>query len=173
MAKVADALASLIEEFRGERSCTNASAVGFHDAIDVADFVGANAKTCASTRTDGVRRGNERIGTEVNIEHGSLSTLAKHRLAFTQEVVDLVFAIDNGELLHVFDALHPLALHVGDVIVGKAQGTQRLLMTSLVSLIFSFEVIEDVTHAQAVAAHLVGIGGTDALTRGANAVLAL
>ena len=46
-------------------------------------------------------------------------------------------------------------------------------MAGLRSGIFLLEVLEDVAHAQARAAHLVGVRGADALARGAHLVLAL
>ena len=46
-------------------------------------------------------------------------------------------------------------------------------MAGLVGSILLFEVVEDVTYAQTVAAHLVSIGRANALTGGAYLVLAL
>ena len=90
MAEVSDRLTRFIEEFCGEWTCADTGAVGFHDTIDVANLVGTDAKTCAGTCADGVRRGDKRIGTEVNVEHRTLGTLTEHALAALENIVDLM-----------------------------------------------------------------------------------
>ena len=54
MAQVTDELARLIEQLGGEGTGTDTGAVGLHDAIDLANLIGANAQTGASTCTDGI-----------------------------------------------------------------------------------------------------------------------
>ena len=90
MAQVTDALARLVEQLGGEWTGTDTGAVGLHDAIDLANLVGTNAQTGASTGTDGVAGSDEGIGTEVYIEHGALSTLAENTLATLQQVINLM-----------------------------------------------------------------------------------
>ena len=91
MTQVADGLARLIEQLRGERTSADTGAVSLHDTKDIADLIRTDAKTRASAGTDGIRRGDEGIAAEVDIEHRTLSTLAKHALAALQDVVDLMF----------------------------------------------------------------------------------
>ena len=97
--------ACLVKQFGGERAGSHACAIGFHDAIHIANLVGAHAETCAGTRTDGVRRCDEGITAEVYVEHGALRTFAEHAFATAQEVVDFVFRVDYGELTQVVDTL--------------------------------------------------------------------
>ena len=97
MSKLADGVACGIKEFCGERTCTNTSAVGFHNTIYLTYAVRTDAKTGAGTGTDGVGRGDERIASEINIEHCALGTLAEDRLALAQQAVDLMFGINNME----------------------------------------------------------------------------
>ena len=79
----------------------------------------------------------------------------------------------NLELLEVFDALHPCLLYFGNVEVGVAKSCNLLEVSSLVSLIFSLEVVKDVAYTEPVARNLVGICRTDALAGSAYLVLAL
>ena len=175
MTEVTDELASLVEQLSGERTGTDTGAVGLHDAIDLANLVGTNAQTGAGTCTDGVGRGDKGIGTEIDIEHGALSTLAENGLAGTQCLVDLMFGIDQVEAAEVVYALEPLLLDLRKLytIYCKIQTIKDSLMASLMSGIFLFEVVEDVTHAESIARDLIGIGRTNALTGGAYLVLTL
>ena len=97
MTELADGGTCLVEQLCRERTGTNASAVGLHDAIDLANAIRTNTKTGASSGTDGVGGGYKWIASEINIEHCALGTLAEDRLTLTQKTVDLVLRIDNGE----------------------------------------------------------------------------
>ena len=110
MTEVTDELASLVEQLGGERTGTDTGAIGLHDAIDLANLVGTDAQSCAGTCTDGIAGGDKGIGTEIDIEHGTLSTLAQDGLAGTQGLVDLVLGIDQVELAQVVNALEPFLL---------------------------------------------------------------
>ena len=115
MAKVTDALARLVEQFGGEWTGTDTGAVGLHDAIDLANLIGANAQTGAGSCTDGVAGGDEGIGTEVYIEHGALSTLAEDGLASTQGFVDFVFGINQMELAEIIHSVEPLIFYFFEI----------------------------------------------------------
>ena len=173
MTKVADTLASFVEKLGGEWTRTDTCAISFHDAIDVSYFIRSYTQSRAGTCADGVGRRHERIAAKVHVEHGSLSTFAEDALTLTQETIDLVLAIDNLELLHVFNAFHPQAFNIRDVVVRIAKFLQALFVKCLVGLVFSFEIIQDVAHAKTVAANLIGIGRTDTLARRTHLVLAL
>ena len=54
MTEITNLLARFIEQLRGERSCADTGAVGLHDAIHIADLIGADTQTSAGTCTDGV-----------------------------------------------------------------------------------------------------------------------
>ena len=148
--QVTNEFARLVEQLGGERTRTDTGAVGLHDAINLANLVGSDAQSCAGSRTDGVAGGDKGIGAEINVEHGTLSTLAEDGLACTQGFVDLMLRIDQVELAQVFDALEPFLLDLGDVII-EVQGLEDGLVTSLMGCILSLEVVEDVAYAQAIA----------------------
>ena len=117
MTEVADLLARLVKELRGEGTGTHTGAVGLHDTVDIANLVRTDAQTGAGTGTDGVGRGDKGIGSEVDIEHRALGTLAEHRLSAAQDAVDLVLGVDDGELAQVLDALKPFLLDLSDVVL--------------------------------------------------------
>ena len=117
MAEVTDFLACLVKQLCGERTGTYAGAVGFHDAIDVTNLVGTDAQTRAGTCTDSIRRGDKGIAAEIDVKHGSLGTFAQHALATLENVIDFMLRIDDGELAQVLNALQPLLLHLGDVVL--------------------------------------------------------
>ena len=100
-----------------------------------------------------------------------MGTLAEYALAALQEVVDLVFGVDDGELAQVLDAFQPLLLYFCDVVF-ESERLQDGLMASLGSSVLLFKVLQNVAHAKSYTAHLVGIGGADALAGGAYFVLA-
>ncbi len=75
-----------------------------------------------------------------------------------------MFAVNDFELTHIFNAFHPLLFIVGDVVVGKTKRLQYSLMASLVCGIFFLEAIEDVAHSQTVARNLVGVCRSDAFS---------
>ena len=172
MAQVTDALARLVEQLRGERAGADAGAICLHDAIDLPYPVRPDAQTRAGSGTDGVRRGDEGIRAEVHVEHRALCTLAENGLSLAQEAVDFVLRVHDGELAQVLHAFQPFLLHLRDVIL-EAERLQNCLVAGLGCGIFLWEVLQNVAHAQTRAAHLVSVGGADALTRGAHLVLAL
>ena len=90
MTDVAHLLTSFVEQFRGERTCTYASAVCLDDTEHVTDLVGTDAQTDAGASADGVGRSHEWIRTKVDVKHCTLSTFTQHRLALLQKFVDFV-----------------------------------------------------------------------------------
>ena len=121
MAKVTYKLSGLIEELCRERSCANACAVCLHNAINVANPVRADAKSRACSCANGVGGCHEGVAAEVHIEHGALCALAEDALVRAQEIVYLVLAVYNSELLHILYALHPCLLNFRNVEVGIVQ----------------------------------------------------
>ena len=63
---VADFLSGLVKELGGEGAASHAGAIGFEYAIDFADAAGGYAQAGAGSGTDGVRRGDKGVGTEVD-----------------------------------------------------------------------------------------------------------
>ena len=66
----------------------------------------------------------------------------------------------------------PLLLHLSNIVV-EVERLQDCLVTGLSGSILFREVLQDIAHTETVAAHLVGIGGADALARRTHLVLAL
>ena len=173
MSEVAYLCTCFVEEFCWERTCTNTCTVSLHYTIYIANAVRTNAQADASTCADGIRRSNKRIRTEVNIEHCALSTLAKNILTRTQNLVYLVLAIHNLELLKIFNAFHPYLLNLCNVEVGVTECCNLFEMSSFMRLILLLEVVENITHTQTTARNFIRISRTDTLTSCAYLVLTL
>ena len=167
MADVAQPLARLVEELRGERTAAHARAVGFEDAVDLADTVGADAEARGGARRDRIRRGDGRVRNEIGGEQRTLCAFGQNGLVFGEEAVDFVLAVDDAELFEVFDPLEPLSFQFVDIVV-VTQRFENVLVTRLGHFVNLLEVEEDVAHTHAVAADLVRIGRADALARGAD-----
>ncbi len=76
-----------------------------------------------------------------------------------------MLAVDNVVALYIFDCIEPLALKLGKFRL-LAHCLEHREVTIACRLIFCVEIVVDIAKTQAVAAHLVGIGGTDALSCG-------
>ena len=173
MADVAQPLARLVEQLRGERSAAHARAISLENAEDLADAVRGDAQPGADARADGVRRGDERIGAEVHVQKRSLRAFGQNGLVLREAVVDEIFAVDDVEAAKVFDRLEPLLLQLGNVVL-IVETLQNLLVARLGRSVDAFEIgTQQIPYAHAVAAYLVGIGGTDALARRADLGAAL
>ena len=83
-----------------------------------------------------------------------------------------MLAIYQMELAQILNTLEPLLLDFVDVVL-EVERLQDSLVTSLGSGILLLETIEDIAYTQTIAADLVSIRRTNALTRGANLVLTL
>ena len=172
MTDITHLLTCFIEQLCWEWSCAHTGAVCLDDTKNIANLVRSDTQTNTCACTNGVGRRDKRIRAKVNVEHRALSTFAKHRLSLLQKLVDFMFRIHQLELLDVLNAFHPLLLHLGDIVVGVVEALEDALMTCLVSGIFLFEVVEDVTDAQTITAGLVSISGTNTLARCSHLVLA-
>ena len=80
MSQRADLVAGFVKQFRRERTCAHTCTICFEDTINLANLIGRDAQTCACTGTDSVGGSDERIRTEINIEHCALRTFAQNRL---------------------------------------------------------------------------------------------
>ena len=170
MADGADLVACLVKEFCGERTSSDAGAIGFEDTIDLADSAWCQSQTRASAGTDSVAGGDERIGTEVHVQKRTLCALAKDGFALGEAFIDEMLAVDEAEPAQVFDALHPLFLQCLEAIEGDRRAAlghcgciervNHIDMAVTCCRILLGEVVEDIAHTQAVPAHFVGIGRT-------------
>ena len=76
-----------------------------------------------------------------------------------------MFAVYNMELAHIFNALEPFLLcFLKAFKICPSQCFQHLHVTFLVSCIFSVEILQDITDAEAIATYLIGICRANALT---------
>ena len=164
---VANLCACFVEQLGRERTATHACAVSLENAKHLANLVGGNAKARAGSGADGVRRSYERIRTEVNVEHAALCAFAQYALAFSKEFVYNVFAVDNFELLDIFDAFKPLFFEFLNIHL-KAQSAEQAQVALLGCGIFLGKVAINVAQTQSVAANLVGVSGANAFAGGAN-----
>ena len=168
MSERTNLLTRFVKQLRGERPGTDAGTIGLEDAIHLANLVGSHAQARAGTGANGVGRGDKGIGTEIHVKHRTLRTFAEDGLAFVQQAVHLMLAVHQVELLQVFNAFQPGLFHSLQVIRAIVQALQYLDVTGFSSLILGLKIVQNVTHAQAVTAHLVGIRRADALARGAH-----
>ena len=116
MTEPAQCLARLVEQLRRERPAAHARTIGLEDAVDLADTVGADAEARAGARTDRIRRGHERVRTEIDVEQRTLCAFGQNGLVFGEEAVDFVLAVDDAELFEVFDPLEPLSFQFVDIV---------------------------------------------------------
>ena len=173
MADAAQLGARFVEQLGGERTGAHARTIGLEDAVDLADAVGRDAQSGADAGADGIGRRDERIRPEIDVEQRPLRALGEHAFAGDERIVDEILAVDQPETPEVIDGLEPLTLQVGDV-VGITEPLQNLLVAGLGAGIDRLEIgAQQIAHAHAVAADLVGVGGTDALAGGADPVAAL
>src|SRR5207302_10580670 len=75
VAALADAVRQVVEELGGEEAGADARGVGLDDADDDLDGARADAGADAGAAGDGMRRGDERIGTVIEVEHRPLRAL--------------------------------------------------------------------------------------------------
>ena len=105
-----------------------------------------------------------------------MCAFGQHFLAFVKAVVDEVLAVDEAELLESLKRFEPLLLifvngvavdgEGGDV---EFEGVRGLEMLHFEEFVFREEVVlHDVSHAQAGAGNLVGIGRAYAFQSGAD-----
>ena len=173
MADVAQPGTRFVEQLRGERAAADARAVGLEDTVDLADAVRGDAQPDAGAGADGIRRGDERIGTEIHVEQRPLRAFGQDALVRGEALVDEILAVDDVETTQVLDRREPLLFQLGDVVLA-GQAAQDLLVASLGAGVYLFEIgAQHIAHAHAVAADLVGIGRADALAGGADPGAAL
>ncbi len=146
MSEATECFACLVFELGGEWSAADASAICFEDAEDFAYASGRYSESDASACTDGVGGGYERIGAEVDVEHGALCSFGEDCLARGEEVVDIVFAIDEGECFEEFDSFEPFFFDFVEV-VGEVVVRKYFFVTCYGVVVFLLEVVFDVAYA--------------------------
>ena len=160
MTQRANPVTGLVEQFRRERTGTYARTIGLENTIYLTNLVGSNTQTGTSTCTDRIRRSDKRIRTEINVQHCPLRTFAQYRLAGSQQIVHLVFAVHQLELFQVFDTFEPCLLHFCKVIL-IVQALQYLFMTGLGRCILLVKVMQNVAYTHTVTADFIRVSRSD------------
>lgn len=107
-----------------------------------------------------------------SVEQRALSAFGQNALVLSQTPVDEIFAVDDVETLEVFDGLEPLPFQLRNIIF-ITQTAQNALVARLGPCVNLPEIGAQHVADAHVAAHLVGIGRTDAFARGADLGAAL
>ncbi len=160
MTQRANLVTGLVEQFCRERTGTYTRTIGLENAIYLTNLVGSNTQTGTSTSTDRIGRSDKRIRTEINVQHCPLRTFAQYRLADSQQIIHLVFAVHQPELFQVFDTFEPCLLHFRKVIL-IVQALQYLFMTGLGRCILLVKVMQNVAYTYTVTADFIRISRSD------------
>jgi len=85
-----------------ERTRAHTGSVSFHDTHSCLDDLRWYAKTSANATNSSVGTGNVRVGTKINIEHGSIGSLSNDPFGRISDVFVHVFdTVDNHLVLHI------------------------------------------------------------------------
>ena len=137
------------------------------NTVHIADTGRSNSQTDAGTRRNGIGRSYKRIGTEVDIQHRTLSTFGQDPLAFLQSSVNIRLTVDQLKAFDKFNALKPFFFEARPVI-GKTILLEQVFMTIDGALVFPVEILKHITYTQAAPAHLIGISRADTLSGSTN-----
>lgn len=150
--ELSDSFAGLVVEFGRERSAADSCTVGLEDAEDVAYVARSDTESGAGACADGIGRGDERVGTEVDVEHGSLSAFGENGLSFAEHTVDFVFGVDELELAEFLNTFEPLLFQGSEVVLEvEVQAAQDVLVTVDSILVFLVEMVEEIAYTNSVA----------------------
>lgn len=114
-ANLAHPLAVFVEKFGRERSAAHPRAIGLEDAVHVADARRSYAQTGTNAGAERVRRRDEGISAEIDVQHRTLRSFGQHRVILVEQAVHRMLAVDQPETLEILDSLEPLLLVVGQV----------------------------------------------------------
>ena len=161
-------------QLRGEGALAHAGDIGLLDAEHAVDGLGADAGTRGSAARAAAGRRHERIGAMVDVEQRALSAFEKNGLPIAQRLVQHM-----GRLAHigsqnarvrqvlVADLLHRVGVQTVNLLQdGVLLGQHRLKLQAEDLL------VQQVLHADALAAHLVLVAGADAAFGGADLLVA-
>ena len=168
-ADLAQAVAGFVELFGGEGAGAYAGGVGFEDAEHFTDGAGWHAQPGAGSGGHRVGRGDEGVGTEIDVQHGALGSFGQYFFAFGYGLVQVLFAVDEGERFQGFDCGEPFGLQFVQVEVdfGAVIVQHGEVFVHQCAVAFHEVGQFGVAHAQAVAAGFVHVGGADAFQGGA------
>ena len=163
-----------VEQLGGERPFAHSGDVGLGDADHTVDLRGSDAGAGAGAACGRVRRGDERVGAVVDVEHRGLTSLEQHGLAVVERIVENERRVRHVRLeldAHLEQLLHG-GLHVEGAAVVELDEHLVLLVQRIAHLVAQHVFMEQVGDADAHAVDLVGIGRTDATAGGADLLLA-
>ena len=109
-------VACFIKQLCRERTATDTCTICLEDTVYLTDITRRDTQSRTASGTDRVGRCHERIRTEVDVQHSALCTFRQDRLTVFQEVVYHMFAVDQVELLQVFQCFKPLGFEFLDII---------------------------------------------------------
>ena len=152
-----------------ERAGAHTGRIGLGNADHFADPAGRHAEAVTDAGGHRIRRGDEGIGTEVDIEHRTLRAFGQHALALIQSLVDVVFAIDLRQPAQGIETGEPLFLFLLKVEVDRRIHLEQAQVFAAEAAVFFLEIRQqDIAHPDAVSAGLVHIGRPDALQGGTD-----
>ena len=169
MAAFAQPVAIGVVQFGRKRPLAHAGCIGFHDPQHEVDRPGAKAHACRGLPRDHVRRGDEGIGAEIDVQQRALRPFEEDALTGAA-----LFLHDLPDRSCIFQDLGRDRLQIGDqrVAVNGVQpqpGAQRIVMDKRpVHPQGKGRIVAQVGDADHPAAHLVLIGRPDPATRGAD-----
>ena len=169
-ADLADPLAELVVELGRERAGAHARGVRLGHAPHLVDRARPDAGAHAGRARHGVRRGHERIGAVVDVEHRALGALEDHELAPVERAPGDRRGVGDVRLEPVPE-LHVVLGHRVEVelrVLGERPQHQPLGLERRVDLLAQDLLVEQVLHADAEPRRLVGVAGADAAPGGAD-----
>ena len=105
----AQTVARGVVQFGGERTRTHPGGVGLEDTEYFTDGSRGHAQSGAGSGGHRVGRGNEGVGAEVDVQHRSLCALGQDLFPLGDGLVEVVFAVDEGERFEHFECGEPFA----------------------------------------------------------------
>ena len=169
-ADLADPLAELVVELGRERAGAHARGVGLGDPPDLVDRARPDAGAHARRARHGVRRGDERIGAVVDVEHRALGALEDHELAPVERAPGDRRGVRDVRLEPVAE-LHVVLGHRVQVelrVLRERPQHQALGLERRVDLLAQDLLVEQVLHPDAEPGRLVRVAGADAAPGGAD-----
>ena len=174
LAARAQKLAGFVEDFCREWAFADAGDVGFGDADDGADACRADAGSGDSSACGGGGGCHERVRPVVDVEHRSLCAFKHDAATFIDGFVQQVGRVGD-ERRDLFGGVRVLVVHLGRV---ERFGTEERISDGVLFVAGVFDVrlkqisVQQIDDAEAVAGHLVFIGGADAAAGGADLLAA-
>src|SRR5665213_1649874 len=111
-------LARVVKQLGWKRTGTDTRGVGLHDTENVIEGAGPQARTGRRAAGGSVRRGHERIGTHIDIEHRTLGAFEQHVRAFL---------LEPGQSCRDINQQRPQARRELQLLIQRALEVQRTL----------------------------------------------